>query len=198
MHTIRDHRAPNLAIALRSPLAWLNDLGLRRSDLARLGADLRLQGGSVLAQHRDATGAPLGVERISADREGRLRYGYTAGARRGLFRVVPRDTRRLVVAEGPLPAAAVAALDHRSQPTAYAGGGWCEVAAAAVRQLVEAHRIESVVLAVAATPVGARAAERALDDLAGLYVHVEVTESPCLGGTWLAALARTRGVGGVR
>jgi hypothetical protein len=194
MDTTHDYRPTGRAGAPRSPLAWLNQLGLRRSDLAFLGADLRLQGGSVLAQHRDAGGLPLGIERISADLNGRLRYSYTHGARRGLFRAVPSGTRRLVVAEGALPAAAVAALDKRCLPTAYAGGGWCDIAATAVRSIVQMHRIETVVLAVASTPVGARAAERALEDLTGLEVHVEVVEAPLPGGTWLSALTAARGV----
>lgn len=194
MYTTHNYRPIERVDAHRSPLAWLNGLGLRRGDLVHLGADFRLQGGSVLAQHRDAGGLPLGVERISADLNGRLRYSYTQGARRGLFRAVPAGTRRLVVAEGALPAAAVAALDKRCLPTAYAGGGWGDIAAAAVRRIVHTHPIETVVLAVAATPVGAQAAQYALEDLAGLDVHVEVVEAPMPGGTWLSALAAARSV----
>lgn len=194
MHTTHDYRLAGHANSPRSPFAWLGRLGFRRSDFAVMGVDLRLQGGAVLALHRDGSGAPLGVERISQGHGGRLRYMYTPGRARGLFRAVPAGARRLVFAEGPLPAAAVAALDESRTPTAYAGGSWCEVAAAAVRQLVLDSRFETVVLAVAATPVGARAAEHALEDLEGLDVRVEVVEAPRPGNTWLATLAAARGV----
>jgi hypothetical protein len=196
MQIIPDRSPARQANAGQSPFAWLNALQLRRSDLARLGADLRLEGGALLALHRDVNGAPLGVERVHPGRDGRLRYLYTPGARRGLVRAVPPGARRLLVAEGPLPAVAAAALDNPVLSTAYAGGGWCAVAAAAVRHLVLTHRIEVVVLAVAATPVGARVAERALEDLVDLRVHVEVAEAPELGGTWLDAVASARSVKG--
>ncbi len=176
----------------RSPLAWLNDFGLRRRDLVPFGTDLRPEGGVLLALHRDAAGAPLGLERVGVGRDERLRYSYTPGARRGLFRALPPGAGRLVLADGPLPAVAAAALESPAEPSGYAGG-WGEVAAAAVRRLIESGTIDTVVLRFAATPVGARPAERALEDLAGLAVRLEVAPPP--RETWLASLAAARGAG---
>ncbi len=173
-----------------SPRDWLNDLGLRRRDIVPF-PDLRLQGASVLALHRDAAGRPLGTERIWCD--GRLRYAYTPGAQRGLFRAIPPGARRLVIADGPLPVVAAAALDCPAVTTGYAGG-WGDIAADAVLRLVEAD-IDTVTLAFAATEVGRRATERALEDLAGTPARIEVMHPPD-GTTWLAALAAVRGAGG--
>jgi hypothetical protein len=173
-----------------SPFAWLNYLGLRRRDIVPF-PDLRLEGGSVSALHRDAAGQALGAERIWYD--GRLRYLYTPGARRGLFRAIPQGASRLVVADGPLPVVAAAALDRPAVVTGYAGG-WGDIAADAVRRLAAAG-IDTVVLAFAATEVGARTTERALEDLVGVPARIEVMQPPA-GTTWLAALAAARSARG--
>jgi hypothetical protein len=190
--TFATYRATS-GVPARSPLAWLNDLGVRRRDLAPFGADLRTGGSALLAIHRDAAGIPLGTERVTVGRDARLRYSYTPGKSRGLFRAIPPGARRLVIADGPLPAVAAAALESAEEPTAYAGG-WGEVAAAAVRRLVESGATTCVVLRFAATPVGVRTLERALHDLAGLAVPVMVAPPP--RETWLASLAAARGARG--
>ncbi len=48
-----------------SPLAWLNDLGFRRSDLAVFGAKVRLAGRELKSLLLDASGRCSGWERFA-------------------------------------------------------------------------------------------------------------------------------------
>ncbi len=170
--------------------AWLGTLGFRRSDLLPFREDLRVADGALGARHRDAAGRPLGWEWASASADGRLRYRCTAGMRRCLVRSQTPEARRLVLTDGPLPAIAAAALADAVSGSIYAGGGWTELAEEAVRALVT-NGVREVVLAYAATPVGARMAEMALSDLADLAASVAV-QPPPTARTWLDALASAR------
>ncbi len=174
-----------------SPLAWLNDLGFRRSDLAVFGAEVRLAGRELRALHRDASGRGTGWERVAAGPHGRLRYAHTEGGAKALFRSPPDHPHRLLVADGALPAIAAAACDRRWSCTRYAGVGgvWTAAAAQAVAALV-AGGVARVVLAFAATEAGGRMARAALADLEGLPACVEVRHPDC--GTWIATLQRQR------
>lgn len=174
-----------------SPFSWLNDLGLRPSDLAVFGAEVRLAGRELQALHRDASGRGTGWERVAAGPHGRLRYAHTGGGAKALFRSPPGLTHRLLVTDGALPAIAAAACDRRWSCTRYAGVGgvWTAAAAQAVRALVE-DGIARVVLAFAATEAGGRMARAALADFEGLPACVEVRHPDC--GTWLATLRRQR------
>jgi hypothetical protein len=197
--------APGAAPPRRhSPVAWFEDLGLRRADLVVFGAEVRLLAdagcAALLARHRDATGRETGWERVAAapvgdPRSGRLRYAHTRGGAKALFRSPPGGgpgrQHRLLVADGALPAIAAAACDRRWSFTRYAGVGgvWTEAAAQAVRALVE-DGIARVVLGFAATPAGERMARAALADLRSLPACVEVRHPDC--GTWIATLQRQR------
>ena len=111
-----------------SPLAWLYDLGLRPSDLAVFGAEVRLAGRELRALHRDSAGRGTGWERVAAGPHGRLRYAHTEGGAKALFRSPPGFIHRLLVTDGALPAIAAAACDRRWSRTRYAGVGavWTE------------------------------------------------------------------------
>ena len=174
-----------------SPFPWLNDLGLRPSDLAVFGAEVRLAGRELQALHRDASGRGTGWERVAAGPHGRLRYAHTEGGAKALFRSPPDRAHRLLVADGALPAIAAAACDRRWSCTRYAGVGgvWTAAAAQAVAALV-AGGVARVVLAFAATEAGERMARAALADLEGLPACVEVRPPDC--GTWIATLQRQR------
>ena len=174
-----------------SPLAWLNDLGLRRSDLVMFGAEVRLAGRELQARHRDAAGRGTGWERVAAGPHGRLRYAHTEGGAKALFRSPPGFIHRLLVTDGALPAIAAAACDRRWSCTCYAGVGgvWTAAAAQAVRALVD-NGIARVVLAFAATEAGERMARAALADLEGLPACIETRHPDC--GTWVATLRRRR------
>ena len=172
-----------------SPFSWLNDLGLRPSDLAVFRAEVRLTSRKLRALHRDASGRGTGWERVAAGPHGQLRYAHTEGGAKALFRSPPDHAHRLLVADGALPAIAAAACDRRWSCTRYAGVGgvWTEAAALAVRALV-GEGIARVVLGFAATEAGARMARAALVDLQSLPACVEVRHPDC--GTWIATLQR--------
>jgi hypothetical protein len=169
---------------------WLAALGVTAADLAAFGPDLRFDGRTLLAQHRDARGTPLGLERISVGPDGRLRYGYPARRPKGCVRsggAAPAATpARLVLACGALPALCAAAFDGNRLDTIYLGAGGCWTAAVGetVGVVIEAGAGE-VVLALADTPTGERSAEAAIMHLRRAHLPLRrlVRRRPA-AGTW--------------
>jgi hypothetical protein len=104
------------------PPAWLAAHGLTAADLARFAEELRVEGDTLLARHRNQHGSPIGWEIISP-RLPRPSSRYTAGAQGGAFRVFPTPRFRLVLTSGALQALAVAAFEGHRDNTAYVGLG---------------------------------------------------------------------------
>ncbi|WP_090570518.1 hypothetical protein [Belnapia rosea] len=104
------------------PPAWLARLGLNTADLAPFADELRVEGDTLLARHRNQRGSPIGWEIITpACPQPNSRY--TVGGQGGAFRVFPTPCPRLVLTNGALQALAVAAFEGHRHDTAYVGLG---------------------------------------------------------------------------
>ncbi|MBV1798722.1 hypothetical protein [Siccirubricoccus sp. G192] len=175
---------------------WIHRIGLSYPDLIGFGEDLRLQGNSLLALHRDAAGTALGWERIAPGRDGTLRYGYPSGLHKGCVRSWHLDPvpARLLLACGPLPALCARALDGARRDTIYVGlaGCWTAASAETTANLIEAG-VREVVLAFGANQTGERslAAATAFFRGSGLGGQRMTRRTPA-AGSWPAALRRMR------
>lgn len=149
---------------------WLEKLGVSAAAIAYAQDSVRVLRGALLARHRDQNGHILGWESVSAPRHegGRPRYGYTAGACRGLYWTPLGLCSRVVVGAGPLQVLQIATQEGPRTGTCYVapGGVFTDVAEETLAELLrrgsarQRGPIEELALAVRPDVQGIRTRER--------------------------------------
>jgi hypothetical protein len=137
-----------------SVLRGFEHIPLLRADLTPFGAAVSPSPSGIWASHRDGTGHETGRELIRAGERG---FSFTPGGTRSLFRTPGPCRPRLVLADGPLQAICLAALNphaHRNTTFAAPGGSWSRAADQALTALITAQPPREVILAFAPLAAG--------------------------------------------
>ena len=187
--------AENRGLGRGQPLAGFSHIPIFVSDLAPFGAEVGVGRRAIWAVHRDASGRETGREVIhGSPTTSGAAFSFTPGGRKSLFRSPGPCRARLVLADGPMQAVCIAAVEGASptSPITYAahGGVWTAAASHALVGLLRASPPTQIVLAFAAARDGACASVMASIDAIreASIAPVPIRRLGAPAGGWIEAL----------